>query len=106
MEIKKMSKFKMEQIKLDVLESFYSKLDKEVENISQEFTKTGEQRIKRNWSDGNGEEMYNEDGSPVMEDVYGYVNKSKLSEDDRYRLVILNVIRNSLDEVLSSSIDM
>ena len=101
MENEQMSKLKMAQIKLDVLEPFYSKLDKEVESIREEFTKTGEQRIKRNWSDGNGEEMYNEDGSPVMEDVYGYVEKSNLSEEDNYRLDVLNLIRTKLDEVLT-----
>lgn len=101
MENKKMSKFKMEQIKLDVLESFYSKLDKEEEDIQQEFKKTGEQRVKKDWENGNGAPMYNEDGSPVMEDVWGYVEKSNLSEEDNYRLVVLNLIRTRLDEVLA-----
>ena len=102
---KEISVFRAEQIKLEVLEPFYVKLDNEEESICRKFTKTGEQRIKKDWANGHGEEMYNEDGSPVMEDVWDYVEKTHLSDEDKYRLAIIRSIRAKLDDIIRWGLD-
>lgn len=72
---KENNKFMVARIRAEILEGLFNKLDEDLRDTARHYAKTGETRQKERWNRDTDEyeKVFDENGEPVMEDVYDYI---------------------------------
>ena len=96
--MEKNNTIKEKRIMLEVLEVLMDRLDDERRYISQSFEKVGEEQKK----DENGELMFNDDGEPVMKNVYDYIDLKfeDMSESSQIKMKCIDKIQTILEKLV------
>ena len=96
--MKKNNAIKEKRIMLEVLEVLMDRLDDERRYISQSFEKVGEEQKK----DENGELMFNDDGEPIMKNVYDYIDlkPEDMSESTQIKMECIDKIQGILEKMV------
>lgn len=87
---------------LEVLEDVYGRLEEIKTNVSTYYGPTGEQEQRERWNEETKcyEPMFDDDGNPVMRDVYGYLPKTELSDTDKAKLSAVDTVIKALDKLV------
>ena len=97
-------KFTVKRATLDILEALTEKLEDLKRERTTEYGKTGEVQKKRRWNRETDqiEDVLDEDGNPVMEDVWGEVPKKPedLTDYDKAYLTALGTIKQKLEGMI------
>lgn len=96
------NKFAQKRIELEYLEEMYQVLEAADRNVTCEWGDTGEVRQATCWNRETHKDdpQFNDDGSPKMVPVYGYVPKSELDDDDRARLEVIKYLKKKLEAMM------
>lgn len=96
--MKKNNSIKEKRIMLEVLEVLMDRLDDERRYTSQSYEKVGEEQKK----DENGELMFDEDGQPIMKNVYDYVDLKveDMSESSQIKMECIDKIQTFLEKLV------
>ena len=93
------TKFKEAKIRAEVLQEVYESLEEKVRDTKQYWgvtKKAAKQKV--DWR--TNEPVFDDDGLPVMEDEYGYIDKDELTEDDQLRLKVLKETIKAIEKLL------
>ena len=82
-----------------VLSDLYKSLQSREEDIATTYTVIGEEP-KKVWNGNEYEQVFDENGKPVMKDKWGNVPKAELSEDDEDRLAVLRELMKKLTKMI------
>ena len=89
---------KEKRIMLEVLEVLLDRLEDEKRYTSQSYEKVGEEQKK----DKNGEPMFDDDGNPLMRNIYDYVDlkPEDMSENSKIKMDCINKIQTVLEKLV------
>ena len=93
------TKFKEAKIRAEVLQEVYESLEEKIRYTKQYWgviKKDDHQKV--DW--GTNEPVFDDEGLPVMEDKYGYIDKNELTEDDELRIKVLQDVIKSIERLL------
>ena len=93
------TKFKEAKIRAEVLQEIYDNLEEKIRYTKQYWgviKKDDHQKV--DWR--TNEPVFDDEGLPVMEDEYGYIDKEELTEDDELRIKVLRDVIKSLEKLL------
>lgn len=89
---------------LEVLDELYADLEVMEKNTSRKWGRTGAVEQSKTWNRETKEYDldYDEDGNPVMEDVYDYIPKtdSDYDDSDRAKLSAIESVKKALDKLV------
>lgn len=89
---------------LEVLEELYVDLETMEKNTNRKWGKTGAVEQSKKWNKETREYdlEYDEDGNPVMEEVYDYIPKtdSDYDDTDRAKLSAVETVKKALDKLI------
>jgi len=90
-------------IKLQVIQQHIEDIENEIHAIEYDYCKTGEKRQAYDYKK-RGPKV-DENGNPVIEDVWDFVQRTddELSEEDKIKLEMLNVIKDRLSNLVCYS---
>ena len=93
------TKFKEAKIRAEVLQEVYESLEEKIRDTKQYWgviKKDAKQKI--DWR--TDKPVLDDNGLPVMEDEYGYIDKNELTDDDKLRIKVLQDIVKSIERLL------
>ena len=93
------TKFKEAKIRAEVLQEVYESLEEKIRNTKQYWgviKKDDHQKV--DWH--TNEPVFDDEGLPVMEDEYGYIDKDEITEDDELRIKVLQDVIKSIEKLL------
>ena len=93
------TKFKEAKIRAEVLQEVYDSLEEKIRYTKQYWgviKKDAKQKV--DWR--TNEPVFDDEGLPVMEDEYGYIDKGELTEDDELRIKVLQDVIKSIERLL------
>ena len=92
------------KVMLDALEELFGIIERNKEDICQEYRKTGElqQKTRYNKETKDWEPAFDDDGNPVMEDVWDYFNipEKELSDEKKLKLEVWKEVEKTLERLL------
>ena len=100
------NKFKLAKFRAEVLEDLYSRLEEKLQDTARHYCKTGEQKQKERWNREleELEKIFDENGEPVMEDVYDYIpyTEEELDKypDKRIEAEAIRLVMEELEQLL------
>ena len=100
------NKFKLAKFRAEILEDLYSRLEDKLKDTTRYYGKTGEQKQKERWNREleESEKVFDDDGNPVMEDVYDYVpyTEEELENypDERIKGQAVRQVMEELEQLL------
>lgn len=86
--------------KMKALQSVMECIDSRINDCKTEWGITGEKRQAYHWEGNTKVNEFDEDGNPVMEDVFGCVDKDSLSPEDEMMIKAYTEISESLFKAL------
>lgn len=94
------NKFRKKLLEVEYLEKMFNLLESEEKDVCTDYRPTGEKEQDRNWR--TNELKFDENGDPVMRDIYNYVtvDESELTDDARDRLRIIRDLKVKLEKLL------
>lgn len=93
------TKFKEAKIRAEVLQEVYESLEEKIRDTKQYWgviKRDAKQKI--DWR--TDKPVLDDNGLPVMEDEYGYIDKNELTDDDKLRIKVLQDIVKSIERLL------
>lgn len=85
----------------EIVNDLYREVEQKINNLRYDYAIIGEEQArKRNKETGEWELQWNEDGSPLMKDKWGNVEKEELDDDDKECLEILKDLQKRLAKMI------
>jgi hypothetical protein len=97
-----MTKFEARKLEIEYLECAAKELYRRRDDITKEYKPTGEKTEKTKWDRELDKRVpvLDEDGNPVLEDVYDFLPKEKLDDEDKAKLQVLNGIIKKIEAMI------
>ena len=92
--------FAEKKIKADILQQLYEQLEQRERYDCMDYRKTGEQ--KQRWDYGNHCPKVDDDGEPVMDDVYDYfpIPEEEITDEQRIKLKVIGELKVAITKLL------
>ena len=100
------NRFKMARCRAEILEDLYERLEDKLKDTERYYGKTGEQKQKERWNREleELEKIFDENGEPVMEDVYDYIQYTpeelENNPDERIKAEAIRQVMEELEQLL------
>ena len=93
------NKAKYLKYKMECLTNIFQYIDSRISDLKVEYGKTGEERQSYHYENREKILEYNDDGTPKMEDVWGEIPKTELSEEDTAKIKAYEELSEALSKV-------
>lgn len=85
----------------EILNDLYKEVEQKAKSLRYTYDVIGEEQVRKwNKETEEYELQWNEDGSPLMRDKWGDVEKDELTDDDKERMEILEDIMRKLAKMI------
>ena len=89
--------FEIARVRIEYLKELYDNLLVSRRSYTHTYERIGEHQ-RSDWR--TGELLYNEDGTPKMENDFDYVPKDELDDDDKLRIGVIDDLLNELTKLM------
>lgn len=85
----------------EIVNDLYKEVEQKAKSLRYNYAVIGEEQVKKWNSEAcEWEPQWNEDGTPMMRDKWGDVERDELTDDDKERLEILEDLQRKLAKMI------